>query len=148
MSLSRLVPSFVSSLPFFVTLGLLAPVETVPSHAQASSRVAINGSFSRIIVSVQEPPAVQRAAKDLQSDFAKVLGRTPQIVDGFQDAGPLAIFIGQRDHIPAGLNCATTTDREAFALSIARLGNEPKAANIICLTGTDMRGTIYAIYEF
>ncbi|MGD1106202.1 MAG: glycosyl hydrolase 115 family protein [Terracidiphilus sp.] len=91
---------------------------------------------------------MRRAAKDLQSDFAKVFGRTPQIVDGFQDAGPLAIFIGQRDHIPAGLNCATTSDREAFAFSIARLGDDPKAANIICLTGTDMRGTIYAIYEF
>jgi hypothetical protein len=60
----------------------------------------------------------------------------------------LAIFIGQRDHIPAGLNCATTSDREAFAFSIARLGNDPKAANIICLTGADMRGTIFAIYEF
>jgi hypothetical protein len=148
MPLSRLAPSFASSLLFLAALGVLAPVATVPSHAQATSRVTINGSLSRIVVSEQEPTPVRRAAKDLQSDFAKVFGRTPQIVDGFQDAGPLAIFIGQRDHIPAGLNCATTSDREAFAFSIARLGDDPKAANIICLTGTDMRGTIYAIYEF
>jgi hypothetical protein len=51
-------------------------------------------------------------------------------------------------NLTAGIDCTKTTDTEAFALSIFRAQQEGKSKRVVCLTGADMRGTIYAIYEF
>jgi Ni/Co efflux regulator RcnB len=119
------------------------------AHSQAAQAtenapVAITG-FITLVESAQESGPVQRATKDLEKDFAKVFGQTPKVVNSLMDAGPLAILIAQRENVPAGVNCATTTDTEAFAFSIASVGG---ATRVICLTGADMRGTIFAIYQF
>jgi Ni/Co efflux regulator RcnB len=114
------------------------------ARAQQSLSVAITGSVT-LVESAQESRPVQRATKDLEKDFTKVFGQTPKVVNSLMDAGPLAILIAQRENVPAGVNCATTTDTEAFAFSIASVGG---ATRVICLTGADMRGTIFAIYQF
>jgi Ni/Co efflux regulator RcnB len=46
------------------------------------------------------------------------------------------------------VDCATTPNTEAFAFSVTGAGVGPTRQRVICLTGADMRGTIYAIYEF
>jgi len=141
-----LLPRFVQKL--FPPLTFLAAVSVLTmamSGAPAQApRVVISDSVSRIIVVPQEPGPVLRAAKDLQSDFTKVFGRAPGIVDGLQDTGPAAILIAQSDHVPTGLECTKPTGMESFAFSTTKAGG----ANIVCLVGADMRGTIYAIYEF
>ena len=61
------------------------------------------------------------------------------------EAGPVSIVIGQGPELPFGLKCSMATDTEAFAFSIVKLPGKKQA---VCLTGADMRGTIFAIYEF
>jgi hypothetical protein len=100
------------------------------------------------VESAQEKGPVQRATKDLQSDFKKVFGQTPKLVSDIKDAGPVTILIAERENVPAGVECATTSDTEAFAFSVTGAGAGPTHQRVVCLTGADVRGTIYAIYEF
>ena len=108
--------------------------------------VTINSSVD-LVESAQADGAIQRATQDLRSDFAKVFGREPRLVNSLGDAGPVAILIAERGHVPAGVSCATTANREAFAFSLAEASGAKKQ-RVVCLTGADMRGTIYAIYQF
>jgi hypothetical protein len=108
-------------------------------------------NISRSITIVESPleaGPIHRATEDLRSDFSKVFGRSPRIIENLDGAAPVSILIARRDHIPAGLNCTSTPDTEAFAFSIVESGSGPARKHIICLVGADMRGTIYAIYEF
>lgn len=108
-----------------------------------SPHLAINATVA-LVESSKESGPVRRATQDLQSDMKKVFGQAPRIVDNLNAAGTTAILIAERENVPSGLNCTTTESREGFAFSIS--GQSGK--HIICLTGADMRGTIFAIYEF
>ena len=146
MPLPRFVQRPFPALTIFAAVGVFTmAVSDAPAQ---TPRVTISGSTSRIIVSAQEPGPVLLAAKDLQSDWARVFGRAPKIVDGLEDAGPTAILIAQSDHVPARTGCTEVTGTEAFAFSVVKLGDSAAAPTLICLVGADMRGTIYAIYEF
>lgn len=101
-----------------------------------------------IVESSQEPVPLRRATEDLRSDFAKVFGQAPRLAGRLEDAGPTAILIAENSSLPAGIDCTRTTDTEAFAFSIVRAQSEGRLKRVVCLTGTDLRGTIYAIYEF
>ena len=101
-----------------------------------------------IVESAQEPGPVHRATADLVGDFTRVFGKAPKVVDSLAAAGPTAILIAGGSKLPAGVECASATDTEAFAFSIAGAGVGPTHRRVVCLTGADMRGTIYAIYEF
>jgi len=116
--------------------------------AAQSQRIAIDGS-TVLVEAAGEPGPVHRATEDLRSDFAKVFGRAPRVVTRLEDAGPKVILIGQNANLPAGVNCATASGTEAFAFSVANAGSGGNAPQrVVCLTGADMRGTIYAVYEF
>ena len=114
--------------------------------AGAGPAVTINSSVA-LVESAQASGPVKHATQDLRHDFAAVFGTQPRLVNSLSEAGPVAILIAQRDHVPAGVSCATTTNREAFAFSLAEAGGARKQ-RVVCLTGADMRGTIYAIYQF
>jgi hypothetical protein len=101
-----------------------------------------------IVESAQEPGPVHRATEDLRADFTKVFDQTPKLVNSLDAAGPVALLIAQRDNLPAGVDCTATQNTEAFAFSVAAAGVGPSRKRVVCLTGADMRGTIYAIYEF
>ena len=101
-----------------------------------------------IVESSQEPGPVRRATEDLRSDFTKVFGHAPRLAGRLEDAGATAILIAQDSNLPAGIDCARTTDTETFAFSIVRGPLGGKSRRVVCLAGTDMRGAIYAIYEF
>src|SRR6202034_1297965 len=140
MPISRLVQSCASSLPFMVVLSLSAAV--APAFAQTTP-VTINSSVT-IVESAQEPGPIHRATEDLRHDFAKVFGQQPKLVSSLSDAGKVTILIAQNQNAPAEAGCAAASGTEAFAFSAANSGGE----HVVCLTGTDMRGTIFAIYEF
>src|ERR1039457_4833613 len=110
--------------------------------------ITIDSSVS-IVESAQETGPVKRATQDLISDFTKVFGEAPKLVGSLEEAGPEAILIADRTRVPAGVPCATQTETEAFAFSTATLAGNAKPKHIaVCLTGADMRGTIFAIYQF
>ncbi len=100
-----------------------------------------------IVESADEPGPVRRATEDLLSDFAKVFGQRPALANQLEDSGPIAILIAEHSKVHPGINCATPNGPESFAFSVLRVpGGQLK--RIVCLTGADMRGTIYAIYQF
>ncbi len=120
----------------------VAAAAALPSMARAE--VKIDGSVT-VVESAQASGPVERATKDLLSDFNKVFGTTPRLVTTLAEAGPVSIVIGQGPEMPFGLKCSMATDTETFAFSIVKLPGKKQA---VCLTGADMRGTIFAIYEF
>jgi hypothetical protein len=137
MLLSR--PSHTVPFLFF----LLTALGVSSLLAQAPGRpVTINAAVT-IVESAQEPGPVHRATEDLRGDFAKVFGQKPKLVTSLGAAGPVTILIAQNQNLPAGEGCSTASGTEAFAFSTT--GAQQR---VVCLTGADMRGTIYAIYEF
>lgn len=145
------MPSVFRSLRAYRKPHLLAVLMLTSLAAGVASaqtpRVAINGSV-RIVVGTGEPAPVRRAAEDLRADFAKVFGRSPQLVNRVEDAGPVAILIARNGDVPNSLGCSQAHGTESFAFSIAAAASGPAAPRVVCLIGADMRGTIYAIYEF
>lgn len=140
----RLMPRFKERALALVALGLAPFAARITAQTPP---VTIDRTVT-IVESPQEPVALHRATEDLRSDFAKVFGQTPRLAARLEDAGPTAILIAQDSNLPAAVDCARTTDTEAFALSTAGAQAAGKSKRVVCLTGTDMRGTIYAIYQF
>ena len=129
----------------FINAAVLILLSTVPCLVMAQGKpVTIDGSIT-LVESPQEPGAVQRASEDLRTDFAKVFGQKPRLASNLKDAGSTVILIAGRSNVPEGLDCATTADSEAFAFSVS---TSRAGGRVVCLTGSDMRGTIYAIYQF
>lgn len=87
-----------------------------------------------VVVDASEPPAVQKAAKDLCRDLEWVLKAPSQILSKVPDGSTEAIVISQASS-DQGLS-----GPEAHA--IVRDGQQVR------LVGSDMRGVIYAIYSF
>jgi hypothetical protein len=138
-----LYPAAVSGI---LTLG--AGTCVLAQKSKPAPAVTIDSSVT-IVESAQESGPVKRATQDLLGDFTKVFGHAPKLVNTLEEAGPVAILIADRTRVPAGVQCATATDIEAFAFSTAALPGHAKPKRIaVCLTGADMRGTIFAIYEF
>ena len=100
-----------------------------------------------VLVDPAEPVALQKAAADLVSDLAKVLGRPVQLVREVSAATPVTICVCFTRNIPASVTRPTRT--EALLIRVARApwpGRNAREA--IVLTGSDTRGAIYAVYQF
>lgn len=110
--------------------------------AQTTSGSAITlNSKATILVDASQPQPIRLAAQDLASDMQKVFGAAPQIVSTPAQAGPVSIVLGDED--PGAAPADHDTKPEAF--SITSGGSSP---HVIRLAGSDMRGTLYAIYQF
>src|SRR3984957_16213057 len=133
------MPAFISALALLVSAS--------QSLAAPKSQTLTLDSSVTIVESAQEPGPVRKATEDLLSDFSKVFGQRPALANDLEDSGPIAILIAERSKVHPGINCATPNGPESFAFSVLRVpGGQLK--RIVCLTGADMRGTIYAIYQF
>jgi hypothetical protein len=115
--------------------------------AAKKTPVVISSSIT-IVESPDDPEPIRRATEDLIKDFGNVFGREPERVDNLEDAGPVAILISERARVHPGIKCRATTDPESFAFSVLRVPGHQPLKDLVCLTGADMRGTIYAIYQF
>ena len=100
-----------------------------------------------IVESLDEPAPVRRATEDLLNDFTKVFGQAPNLTDHLEDSGQIAILISGSKTPEFGARCKASTGAESFAFSVVHLGGR-QVRDMICLTGADVRGTIYAIYQF
>jgi hypothetical protein len=121
------------------------------SHAlsalpQAASRAITLDGDATILVDSQQPVPVQRAAQDLASDMQKVFGHAPRIVSTEQEAGPVSIVLGdEASGAPADHDSAP----EAFSITAgSAMVGSGHTAQVIRLAGSDMRGTLFAIYQF
>lgn len=136
------------SFPALVLMGLVR-ADAAP-RASDPGRIVITSQVT-LLESANAPLPVRLAAQDLQDDFARVLGARPRIVTRPQDAGPATIMIGEEAQIPRGMLPARarqqTSKPESFSISVRRADWSP-AAHAVVLTGPDLRGTLYAIYQF
>ncbi len=114
---------------------------SVGARAQvAPPGITLDGSAT-ILVDASQPTPVRRAAQDLASDMEKVFGTAPRIVSSADQAGAVSIVLGDEDAGAAPADHAP--DPEAFSITSGR-----GKRRIVRLAGADMRGTLYAIYQF
>ncbi|MGB9031734.1 MAG: glycosyl hydrolase 115 family protein [Acidobacteriaceae bacterium] len=92
-----------------------------------------------IVVGANEPGPVRLAANDLANDFEKVFGTKPKITDHAGNSGA-TVLIGEAAKLPDDRRPANLSDPESFSIAVS--GRD------LVLSGADMRGTIYAIYQF
>jgi len=113
---------------------------------RAQRSITIDSSVT-ILESLDEPAPVRRATEDLVSDFSKVFGQQPATSDHLEDSGQVAIVISGPRTPDFAARCKAPAGTEAFSFSVVHLGGR-QVRDMICLSGADMRGTIYAIYQF
>jgi hypothetical protein len=102
-----------------------------------------------ILVDSAEPAPIAEAAQDLASDFEKVLGSRPRIVSRPEDAAPVTIFIAYKSELARNLRHNALTAPESFSISSTTARwKKGQPTDVLLLRGADMRGTIYAVYQF
>ena len=123
-------------------LVLLAFSGAVAPAAQTPPQHTTNGLVLRapitLVLAPGEPQPVREAANDLASDFQKVLGAKPAIAE--HAASGTSIEIGAAEHLPEAMRPANLSAPESFSI-VAK-------DHTVVLAGADMRGTIFAIYQF
>lgn len=102
-------------------------------------------------VTLLEPAAqaapIRLAARDLQNDLARVFGTPPRVVTRPADSGSVAILIAEESQLPAALRPKGAKPPESFSISV-QAAPWSAATRLVVLTGPDVRGTMYAIYQF
>ena len=135
--------------PAFACFFLLPAVAgTRPSEQQephAQTKGIVLGPSVTICVSADEPGPIQKAVEDLASDFQSVTGRRPKIVNRMEDAGAETIWVNQQSKLPEDMRSGEVKDPESFSIAMRRNNGQH---TLLVLSGADMRGTIYAVYEF
>ena len=116
----------------------MAALGASPARLTIDARVTI-------VTNPDAPLPIRKATEDLRSDFAKVLGVKPQIVSRLEDGGPITILVGESASIPQSLRPMGATAPESFSISVHSINGN---GHVVVLTGPDMRGAIYAIYQF
>lgn len=112
----------------------------------AVAKITVN-SHTTLFVSQDEPAPIQMAAKDLASDLEKVLGHPVRVVHDPSEASSVTIVVAYANHLPQAVVKPTGWERFRIqAVTNPWPGSPAKQA--IVLTGSDVRGTIYAIYQF
>lgn len=119
-----------------------APLCSPEVHAQTPvSQTITVDSGTTILLDSGQPVPIRLGAQDLASDMEKVFGAAPKIVASEAQAGEVSIVLG--DEVPGVAPADHDSAPEAF--SITSSGSRPQ---VIRLGGSDMRGTLYAIYQF
>ncbi|HKV26608.1 MAG TPA: glycosyl hydrolase 115 family protein [Candidatus Acidoferrum sp.] len=120
------------------------------THSERSSaRGVLLDRNAAIFISPDEEEPVQKAIEDLAADFQSVFGVKPRIIHSKQDAAPLTIVVGQASKLPNELRPSELNAPESFSIALRR-GNwkQNVSSEFLVLSGADMRGTIYAVYQF
>jgi hypothetical protein len=140
--LKKIIVRVANYIGFAVLAILLLPVFS------AGAQTLTIGPDAALSVRPDEPLPVRKAADDLANDFEKVLGHKPAMIQSGQDAGAVTIMIGEASKIPAELRPAGLTAPESFSISVTQAKVSGRSHRIVLLAGADMRGTLYAVYEF
>src|SRR5262245_40982272 len=102
------------------SFGVAAIAAQTPSRGRAAPSGAplVLDAATTILVGADEPPPIAAAARDLASDFEKVLGRAPRIVQRPEDAATTTVVIGFRSALVQGLRPSSAGAPESFSLSV------------------------------
>ncbi len=104
-------------------------------------------SQTTVLIDPHEPGPIQLAAKDLASDLRKVFGTPVQVVNQRSEAGPVIIVVAFDYNLPARV--ARPSGWERFRIqAVKKPWPGAPSRQAMVLTGSDVRGTIYAIYQF
>ncbi len=109
--------------------------------AATASPVEIHAGIS-VLIDPGEDPAILAAAADLSRDLGKVLGEKSAIVSALP-AGTTAIVITCKGAATSAYRNRALAGDEAY-----EIGRAARHTGQIVLQGSDVRGTIYSIYEF
>jgi hypothetical protein len=135
-----------------LALGFWAPVLAGTGFRGAQKpddESIILDSTVAILPGSDEPLLIGEAAQDLAGDLEKVLGKKPRIVHRKEDAAPVTILLGCQSRLLEGMCPADLTERESFSISVRKAEwRSQQPTEVVLLAGADMRGTIYAVYEF
>lgn len=114
----------------------------------ARESIVLNGGVS-IFISPDAAEPIQIAARDLAADFQAVFGTTPKVVQRPEDAGQTTILVAESSDLPSGFHATGLTAPESFSISTLTAGWSAKhSSKVVVLSGADMRGTIYSVYQF
>ena len=116
----------------------------LPAGAWAAIRLTPQ---TTLFINKHEPGPVELAARDLASDWQKVLGQPLQVVHDPKDTAATTLAIVLNYDVPSKVHQPTGWEK----LSIQQVQNPwagSPARQAVILTGSDVRGTIYAIYQF
>jgi hypothetical protein len=95
-----------------------------------------------IFVDALEPGPITLAIQDLQRDLQSVLGASSPVVHS-APAGP-AIVVTCQGAATAAWRDSSLTSTESHVLTVSGNASAPR----VVLQGADVRGTLYALYEF
>lgn len=131
----------------YMALGAFTSILLATLTGAAEARpggITITAS-SVILIGPHESGAIVKAGEDLAQDMAKVFGRKPTIARNPAQAGAVTIVIGNEF---AGLPADRSHDRESFSIATGSARLAGREVRTVRLSGADMRGTIFAIYQF
>jgi hypothetical protein len=124
---------------------LLVPLlsNSSPRESDKVSGMVITENTPWVISEVQPEP-VRRALEDVKSDWYKVFGHPPVILDKLPSTykGPV-IYIGQKGAWRDSMIKEVFPGPESFIL---RIQKDDGGREALVATGADMRGSIYAAY--
>jgi hypothetical protein len=105
-------------------------------------------SHTTLLIDPHEPVPIQKAAQDLAADMAKVLGTAPRWAHRPSEASATTICITSSANLPQA-------DMKPSGWEVLRIQEAPNPAwpgspaqHVLVLTGSDVRGVIYAVYDF
>ncbi len=112
----------------------------------ALAQITLN-SQTTVFIDPREPVPIQRAAKDLASDFERVFGHPIRMVHQSSETSSATIAVAYDYNLPKAVTRPTGWERLRIQ-SVANPWPGSPARQAVILTGSDVRGTIYAIYQF
>jgi hypothetical protein len=130
---------FLAFIPMaYACLGLLA---------SAYGSVTVS-SKTTVLIGANEPLALQKAAADLTADLGKVFGSPVRFVHRRSDAGSTTICISLDENLPPGI--VRPTGHEVLQIRTLQKAwkRGSDITDVVILTGSDLRGAIYAVYQF
>jgi hypothetical protein len=123
----------------FAALLLLAP-------ALAQAAITVNGSTT-ILIDPREPAPIQRAVADLARDMAAVFGTPARVVHAPREAAQTTLVVAFNHNLPKQVSRPTGWETLRLELAENPWPGSP-VRHALVLTGSDVRGTIFSIYEF
>jgi len=127
-----------------VVVAALTLISVLP--AAAYGRMVVNAETTLLIDSY-EPEPLQKAAADLATDLTAVFGRRPKIVHDPSGVSGTAIWIALERNVPKPVK--RPSGWEQLRIQVVKNGGSGSAGHdTVILTGSDVRGAIYAVYQF
>jgi hypothetical protein len=112
----------------------------------APARITLN-AHTTVLIDPREPGPIQMAAKDLGTDLEKVFNAPVRFVHLPSEAGPVTICIAFDYNLPPAVAKPSGWER-LHIQTVSHPWPGRAVRNAIILTGSDVRGAIYAIYQF